>query len=222
MSKKFSVSLACSMVTELYSNVEVLNHYVDYFHIDIMDNHYVQNLGLSYDQIKDLRNFSRLPFDFHLMVDDPEIVLKKKVVKPGDIVSMHLDSLFGITDIIDGFKNEGAKVLLAMHPLLPVKILDLIIDKIDGINYLTVNPGYVSQAQYNIAKKQAKNIGEVIAINNIKDFIFEVDGNMTFENIGIFSNYGADYFVLGTSSIFPNNKLDIIKLKHLKQYNLGD
>lgn len=218
MNRKFSASLACSIITELYNNVEVLNHYIDYFHIDIMDNHYVQNLGLSYDQIKDLRKFSMLPFDFHLMIDDPMVVLNKNIIRPGDIVSIHLDSLFDVDKTIDEFKKEGAKVLMAMHPLLPIDILDLIINKVDGVNYLTVNPGYASQEQCSIAKKQASKIGNTLKRYNSNDFIFEVDGNMTFDNINIFSSFGANYFVLGTSSIFPNNKLDIIKLRNLKNY----
>ncbi|TEY07368.1 hypothetical protein ELQ12_06610 [Campylobacter sp. US25a] len=215
MNKKFSASMACSSFVELRESIQNLNNSVDFFHIDIMDDHFVQNLGLSYDQIIEIRKFAKLPFDFHLMTDNPYKTIAKNVVLPGDMVSIHIESVFDFADVVKEIKKIDAKVLLAISPFSPIKCIELVFDLIDGINYLTVIPGYASQMQVGIAEKQAESIGNIIGTLNKEDFIFEVDGNMSFENIKIFSGYGANHFVLGTSSIFPNYSLDKKKLDEL-------
>lgn len=218
MNKKFSASMMCSKISEMHSNIEILNNYMDYFHIDMIDNHFVKNLGFSYDLIKEIRKIAKLPFDFHLMVTDPlDVILKDSLILPGDIVSIHLDSIFNILETIKIVKSLGAKIFLAMNPTVPISFLELIIEYIDGVNFLTVNPGYASQISLDIAKIQAEKIGKLIQKINKHNFIFEVDGNMTFENISLYSQYGANQFVLGTSSIFPNNNLDTEKLKKLTE-----
>ncbi|TKX32196.1 ribulose-phosphate 3-epimerase [Campylobacter aviculae] len=213
--KKFSASMVCSSFVDLKETIEILNSNVHLFHIDMMDNHFVYNLGLSYDQINEIRTFSRLPFDFHIMMNDPCKVIERDIIKSGDMVSIHMDSVFNFTEIAEKIKGIGAKVLLAINPLSPTKSIELVYDLIDGVNYLTVNPGYASQTQLSIAQEQAKNIGILLSKYENKDFIFEVDGNMSLKNIEIFSKFGANHFVLGTSSIFPNHCLDKERLAQL-------
>ncbi|EHN0324567.1 hypothetical protein KMY16_000265 [Campylobacter coli] len=215
MDKKFSASIACAFIVDIRDSIEKLNHSVDFLHIDLMDNHFVKNLGFSYDQIADIRKLSNLPFDFHLMVDNPENVLDKSIIREGDMVSIHIEAVFDFEDMTKKIKDLGARVLLALNPMVPIKCIEIVADLIDGINYLTVNPGFASQVQTDIAKIQAANIGSFIKENKREKFIFEVDGNMTLKNIEIFSSFGANCFVLGTSSIFPNNKLNIDQLREI-------
>lgn len=207
MNKYLSASLMCSKLSNLSKDILFLNDKIDFFHIDMMDNHFVSNLGFSYDDILQIKEIAKLPLDFHLMVDNPVETIKKLPLGEKDMVSIHVETIFDFNPFLSLVKERNINLLLVVTPNTPLKLLEIFLPYIKGINFLTVVPGYYSQKINLKAFERGKLIGEFLRKTGKDNFIYEVDGNMTLENISRFSSFGANCFVLGTSSIFPHNFL---------------
>lgn len=178
---------------------------IDYLHMDVMDGHFVQNYGLSIDFCKKIRQHTDLPFDFHLMVEEPQKIITKLELRESDIVSIHYESTYYIKETLDMLKQYKSKLFVALRPETPIIILDTILDYIDGINFLTVNPGFAGQKMVAGTAQKARNLIPYLKERGKEALDFEVDGNMNYENIALFKEIGANIFVLGTSSVFNDD-----------------
>lgn len=215
---KLSASLMCADPYKLQNDLTILkNENIDYFHLDIMDGHFVPNYGLSLDFCNKLRKNTKIPFDYHLMIEAPHKLIPKLNLQKNDIVSVHYESTYYIKKVIQQIKRYEAKLFIAIKPKTPIIILDSIIEYIDGINFLTVNPGFAGQKILKASYEKAQNLVKYLDKNNIKDIEIEVDGNMDFDNIRIFKKVGANIFVTGTSSIFNGKdmKNEILKIQEI-------
>ncbi len=215
---KISASLMCVDPYKMQSDLDILkNENIDYFHIDIMDGHFVPNYGLSLDFCKKLRRDSKIPFDYHLMIEEPHKLIPKLDLRENDIVSIHYESTYYIQEVIKQIKKSKAKLFIAIKPTTPIIILDKIIGYIDGVNFLTVNPGFAGQQILDISYKKAEKLIEYLDSKQTDSIEIEVDGNMDLKNIKIFKELGANIFVAGTSSIFGKNdiKNEIGKIKDI-------
>ena len=203
---KISASLMCA---DPYLFQESLNTLqdggIDYLHMDVMDGHFVQNYGLSIDFCKKIRQHTDLPFDFHLMVEEPQKIIPRLDLQENDIVAIHYESTYYIKETIDLLKQYKSKLFVALRPETPIIILDTILDYIDGINFLTVNPGFAGQKMVAGTAQKARNLIPYLKERGKETLEFEVDGNMNYENITLFKEIGANIFVLGTSSVFNDD-----------------
>lgn len=214
--RKISASLMCADPYEIKKDLKALEaEKVDYLHIDIMDGHFVSNMGISPDWIRMVRKHTNIPIDFHLMVENPNKIISLLELKKGDIVSIHFESTYWLEDTINLLKKYKSYLFIAFNPSTPICILDQISPYIDGINFMTITPGFAGQKMLSSSIEKAKKLVNYLKIKNLEHLILEVDGNMNFENAKIFKDLGANIFVAGTSSIFPKNKLNS---KNLKEY----
>lgn len=181
---------------------------VDYIHIDIMDGKFVPNLGIGSDYIKALRKHTTIPFDYHIMVKEPDDIINLLDIRENDLVSVHYECSFQIQRTLENIKRHNCKVMIAINPATPLCTLEEVIYYIDGINLLMVNPGFAGQKMVENCMKKADKVGRIIRKFNRTDIIFEVDGNITFEHAQMLKEYGANLFVGGTSSLFSNNDLE--------------
>ena len=201
-----SASMMCTDLTTLDKVIEIFEQEkIDYLHIDIMDGEFVPNFGLGVDYIRGLRGLTNIPLDLHLMVMKPEYKFNWLGIKENDIISIHYESTFQIQRAIDYLKPYGCKILLAINPGTPIFCLDEILDFIDGVNVLMVNPGFAGQQMIPNAIKKVEKLVGYLKKKNKKDFIIEVDGNITFSNAKKLKQLGANMFVCGSSSIFQGN-----------------
>lgn len=199
----------CGDLYHIDEEIRILeSEQVDYLHIDIMDGHFVNNLGFGIDFIKNLRKHASIPFDFHLMVENPNKIIPMLDVQPHDIVSVHFESTYHIQETIDLIKKYRCLLFLALNPGTPVLILEMMYPYINGINFMTVHPGFFGQQIVQASFEKFKRLRQFMEKIPQKDLLMEADGNMNFENAKIFAGLGADIFVAGTSSIFPDHKLD--------------
>lgn len=209
MKNKISASLMCADPFSLKDTVLLLEkHKVDYLHIDIMDGKFVPNLGIGSDFIKSLRKHTSIPFDYHIMVKEPDDIIKLLDIRENDLVSVHYECSFQIQRTLDNIKKNNCKVMIAINPATPLCTLEEVIYYIDGINLLMVNPGFAGQNMVENCMKKADKVGRIIRKLDRKDIIFEVDGNVSFENAAILKKLGANTFVGGTSSIFSSNRIE--------------
>ena len=207
----------CTNPYMLKEDIDVLKEEkIDYLHLDIMDGHFVSNISFGIDFIQSIRKQTSLAFDFHLMVENPLKIIPRLDLKKGDIVSIHFEANYDLDDIIALIKSYQCEFFIALNPQTPICILDLVHQHINGINFLTINPGFAGQKILPVAVKKFLYLKDFLRQRNWEHIAIEVDGNMSFANAQRFKEMGADIFVAGTSSIFPNKQLSLDKIRQLK------
>lgn len=194
----FSSSIMCVNQLELKDYIDLFNKYdFDMIHIDIMDGRFVNNIMYGPYIINDLRKYTDLKFDIHLMVDKPEHKLKMFNFTKNDRVSIHYESTKNLMRTILEYKKVAGEVFVAINPATPISVLEEVIDLIDGVLIMCVNPGFSGQDMMPNIPNKIKKIRE--AYPNLK---LEVDGHITPEYYKEFKDFGVEDFVLGTSFVF--------------------
>lgn len=206
-----SASLMCADLLNLESDLKKLESAnVDYIHFDIMDGHFVPNIMLPLDIIRLVRSKTTLPFDIHLMVQNPELFLPKLQLKEGDLVSIHWESTPHVQRAISMVKEQGAKAILALNPSTPIECCRDLLEDVDMILIMTVNPGYAGQKLIVQTIDKISRLRTYLDRHGYHDIRIQVDGNCSYENIAKMYVAGADTFVVGSSSVF-DPELGIIK-----------
>ena len=172
----------------------------DWVHFDVMDNHYVPNLTFGPMVCQALRAHSTVPIDVHLMVQ-PVDALAQAFCKAGaDLVSFHPDASQHVDRTLQLIKAEGKLAGLVFNPAEPLDVLEWVIDKVDLILIMSVNPGFGGQSFIDSALRKVEQARKLIDRSG-RDIRLEVDGGIKVDNIRSVANAGADTFVAG-SAIF--------------------
>lgn len=213
-----SASMMCADLVNLKETLRIFEEEeVNYLHIDVMDGAFVPNFGLGVDYIRSLRELTKIPLDIHLMVRDPEYKLQWIGIQKDDIVSIHYESTFQVQRALDWLEPFGCKKFLAINPATPIYAIEEVLDYIDGVNLLMVNPGFAGQKIVESTLKKAVKLQQFLVAHGKEDLIFEADGNVTIEHAKQLREIGVDMFVAGTSSVFMGKveeyRKNIMKLK---------
>ena len=216
---EISASMMCSDLIDLKETIRIFeDEGIEFLHIDVMDGTFVPNIGLGVDYIRGLRKLTTIPLDIHLMVMNPESKFQWIGLRPTDSVSIHYESTFQVQRALDYLEPFGCKRFLAINPATPVSALEEVLDYIDGINLLMVNPGFAGQKIVPSTMRKAQKIVELLQRERREDIIIEVDGNITPENGKRLREIGANRFVAGTSAIFKKDlseyKQNIIEFRN--------
>jgi ribulose-phosphate 3-epimerase len=172
----------------------------DWIHFDVMDNHYVPNLTFGPMVCQALRKHSSVPIDVHLMVS-PVDALASAFAKAGaDLVSFHPDATHHVDGTLQLIKAEGCQTGLVFNPAEPLDVLEWVIDKVDLILIMSVNPGFGGQSFIDSALRKVERARRLIESSG-RDIRLEVDGGIKVDNIRRVADAGADTFVAG-SAIF--------------------
>lgn len=191
----------CVNQLELKSYIDLFNKYnFGMIHIDIMDGRFVNNIMYGPYILNDLRKYTNLKFDIHLMVDKPEYKINMFNFSKNDRVSIHYESTKNLMRTILEYKKVAGEVYVAINPATPISVLEEVIDIIDGVLVMCVNPGFAGQIMMPNIPNKLKKIKEQYP--NLK---IEVDGHITPEYYDQFKQIGVDDFVLGTSYIFKGD-----------------
>lgn len=218
MNSMISASMMCSNLLELKETISIFEKQkVDYLHIDVMDGEFVPNFGLGVDYIRGLRELTTIPLDLHLMVKSPEYKIQWIGIKETDIVSIHYESTFQVQRTLDWLTPFKCKKFIAINPATPPYSIEEVLDYIDGVNILMVNPGFSGQKMVSSTIKKVEKTRLMLEEAGKTNIVIEVDGNITFERAKELKAMGASMFVAGTSSIFRGSLIDyqdnIIQLK---------
>lgn len=197
-----SVSMMC---VRLDLTMEYLKAFerndIELLHIDIMDGTFVPNITIGVDYVKQLREISSKPFDFHFMVDKPEEKMKWFDIREGDWVSVHWESTRHMDKCMQYIKSKGAKACIALNPGTPLWVLDEMYGYLDGVLLLSVNPGFAGQKLIPFVVDKVRRMSAHLKEIGREDITIIADGNMSNENAKLMYEAGARIFVAGTSSI---------------------
>lgn len=199
---RIAPSLMCADFIHLGAELDLMREEgADCLHVDIMDGHYVPNYTLGPDFCRSLAEYSPLPLDIHLMIEniDAHAPLFAKI--PHARVSFHPEATWHPLRTIDLIKSFGAEVGIAVDPALPLAAVQEILPHVSLVCIMTVNPGYAGQALIPETLDKIRALADVVHTRGL-DIQIEVDGNVSWANIPRMVEAGADLLVAGTSSLF--------------------
>lgn len=180
---------------------------IEYLHIDIMDGVFVKNFTLGTDYCERLRKMTDIPLDIHLMITEPEWKIDWFKPREGEFISIHSESTNHLQRALAAVKSYGAKAMAALNPATPLSVLDYILDDIDAVLLMTVNPGFAGQKLIPQTIEKIADCRGYLDERGYGNIEIEVDGNVSFENIVKMSKAGANIFVCGTSSVFVSDDI---------------
>lgn len=175
---------------------------VEFLHIDVMDGVFVPNLMLGTNYIADLRRMSDITLDLHLMIDQPDAKLDWFGIQPGEWVSVHAESTVHLQRTVQRLRAMGAHPRVALNPATPLTAIDWVLDDIDGVLIMTVNPGYAGQTLVPQTIDKIRALCDRLGTAGRDHLDIEVDGNVSLEHARLMAQAGATTLVLGTSALF--------------------
>jgi len=200
---KLSPSMMCVDFTHVSETVKTFEDAgVEYLHIDIMDGEFVPNFTLGTDFCEKMRKLSKIPLDVHLMITKPENKLDWFRPQPGEIFAVHVESTVHLQRVLTKIRSYGAKAYAAINPATPIVMLEDVLDVLDGVLVMTVNPGYAGQKLVESTLAKITRLRAFLDSRGYENVEIEVDGNVSFDNAVRMRQAGADLFVAGTSSVF--------------------
>lgn len=177
----------------------------DYIHLDVMDGIYVPNISFGPPVIKALRNTTDIPFDVHLMIDRPERYIEDFYNAGADIITIHQESTTHLHRTIEEIKSFGLKAGVSLNPATSLETLEYVLDYIDMVLIMTVNPGFGGQRYIKAMDRKIVELRKIIDERNL-DILIEVDGGIKLDNAKEVADLGADILVVG-SGIFEAEDL---------------
>jgi len=207
---KISPSILSADFSKLGSEIQNLEKAkADLIHIDVMDGHFVPNITIGPEVISKLRKYTSLPFDVHLMISPVNNFIKNFADAGADIITIHPEATDNLIDSIDKIKSFGKKVGISLNPETPVNKVLPVLNKIDLVLIMSVNPGFGGQKFMKEVLDKVKILRKEIDLKKLKTQI-EIDGGINFENAKMAKDAGVDILVSGTT-IFKENGGDLKK-----------
>ncbi len=203
MGAEISASMMCANFIDIRGDLNALKEAgIEYLHFDIMDGAFVPNYALGPCFLNSLRAHTDITYDIHLMVEKPEDKLRCFDIRSGDYVSVHYEAACHLQRVLASIKEAGAHPGVALNPGTPFYLLEEVLDDMDFVLIMTVNPGFAGQKLIKQAISKISRVKDYLSKKGRPNIKIQVDGNVSFENARIMRGAGADIFVAGTSGMF--------------------
>lgn len=209
------IKIAPSILSADFSNLgleisKLKGYGADLIHIDVMDGHFVPNITIGPSVIKDLRRYSDLLFDVHLMITNPDKYITQFADSGADIITIHIECDIDIEDTVNMIKSHNKKVGISLNPSTPISRIENILDKVDIALVMSVYPGFGGQKFIQSSIDKIRELKDLISSRELSAQI-EVDGGITLDNAKSVVEAGADILVAGSAIFGANNIKETIK-----------
>jgi ribulose-phosphate 3-epimerase len=206
---QLSPSMMCADIFKLGETIRLFERLgLPYLHIDVMDGSFVPNIMLGTAGIRQMRGFSKIPMDIHLMIEEPGGKLEWFAPQKGDYVSVHAETTRHLQRVLGKIRTMGAKPMAALNPATPISAIEEVFPDIDAVLVMTVNPGYAGQKLVPQTLDKIRRLRKTLDDRGFPNVEIEADGNVTLENAIEMRKAGVDIFVAGTSLIFKDGNIE--------------
>lgn len=185
-------------------------------HVDVMDGHFVPNISFGATVMKSLLGKTKMPFDVHLMIENPEDYIKEFVTENTAYITVHQETCPHLHRTIHEIKAFGVKAGVSINPATSLSTLDYILEEVDLVLIMSVNPGFGGQKFITSALEKVEALKEIREFHNL-NFEIEIDGGITLENLKEVVDAGVDIVVAGSAVFGAKNvearTKEFVKLK---------
>ena len=214
MSHKIAPSILAADFGNLQRDCEMVNNsQADWFHIDVMDGHFVPNISYGMPVIKAIKKHAKKPLDVHLMIEKPERYIEAFAKVGADIITVHYESTIHLHRTLTQIEDAGCKAGVVLNLTTPINVLEDILPKCYIVLLMSINPGFGGQKFEEITYNRVSKLRDMINKKGLKTHI-EIDGGVTSANAKKLINCGADVLVAGSFVFKSENPAD--KIAELK------
>ena len=205
MSHKIAPSILAADFGNLQRDCEMINNsQADWFHIDVMDGHFVPNISYGMPVIQAIKKHAKKPLDVHLMIEKPERYIEEFAKVGADIITVHYESTIHLHRTLTQIKDSGCKAGIVLNLTTPVSVLEDILPQCYMILLMSINPGFGGQKFEEMTYKKVRSLREMANNQGLNTHI-EIDGGVTSNNARKLIDAGADVLVAG-SFIFKSDE----------------
>lgn len=170
----------------------------DWIHIDVMDGHFVPNITIGPSVVASLRKTTKLPFDVHLMIENPDQYIEAFATAGSDVLTVHVEAARHLNRTLNRIRELGVKAGVSLNPATPLGLIEPILNDLDLLLIMTVNPGFGGQKFIGSVLPKIKNAKEILS-HLAPQVLIEVDGGVNLDNIQSIADAGADVLVAGAA-----------------------